>query len=255
MSAPREAPAPAAAEGAIWQDVEFGSYAADLPLWVELARSAGGPVLELGSGAGRVSLHLAGHGLKVIAVERDPELVAELRRRGERLGTPPSLVQADLSSPTGIDLPREPGLAIAPLHVAQTLDGATRTALLRWLLEALSPGASVAITVVDESTLLSAGAAATQILPEMREVEGWVYSSEPLWVQATDAELRVRRLRERVSPGGEMKRTVHDELLHRLSPERLRIEAEQAGLRPAGLRSVRSGPNEADSIVVLLEAP
>ena len=56
---------------AIWQEVEFGSYGADLPLWVELADEANGPVAELGAGAGRVALHLVGHGHEVIAVERD----------------------------------------------------------------------------------------------------------------------------------------------------------------------------------------
>ncbi len=29
----------------IWQEVEFGSYEADLPLWEELASACDGPVL------------------------------------------------------------------------------------------------------------------------------------------------------------------------------------------------------------------
>ncbi|MDX6606935.1 MAG: hypothetical protein QOD14_1475, partial [Solirubrobacterales bacterium] len=65
---------------AIWQEVEFGSYGADLPLWVELAEATDGPVAELGAGAGRVALHLAGHGHEVIAVERDADLASELDR-------------------------------------------------------------------------------------------------------------------------------------------------------------------------------
>jgi hypothetical protein len=102
---------------------------------------------------------------------------------------------------------------------------------------------------------LSAGAAATQILPDMREIDDWVYSSEPLWVQVGDEALTVRRLRERVSPDGQMERTVHDDLLHRVSPDRLELEAEETGLRRAGRRQISSGPNEADSAVVLLEVP
>ena len=51
----------------------------------------------------------------------------------------------------------------------------------------MAPGGTIALTVVDETTLLSAGAASTQILPDMRELDGWVYSSEPLWVQVGDA--------------------------------------------------------------------
>ena len=48
MSPARDTGAPEATEAAIWQEVEFGSYGADLPLWTELAEAADGPVLELG---------------------------------------------------------------------------------------------------------------------------------------------------------------------------------------------------------------
>ena len=82
----------------------------------------------------------------------------------------------------------------------------------------------------------------TQILPDMRELDGWVYSSEPLWVQVGDEALTVRRLRERVSPDGRMERTVHDEILHRVSPDRLELEAEEAGLRRAGQAPDQLGP-------------
>jgi hypothetical protein len=74
-------------------------------------------------------------------------------------------------------------------------------------------------------------------------------------VQVGDDVLTVRRLRERVSPGGQLERTVHDDVLHRVSPDRLELEAEEAGLRRAGRRQISSGPNEADSTVVLLEVP
>ena len=56
-------------------------------------------------------------------------------------------------------------------------------------------------------------------------------------------------------PTGDMERAVHDDILHRVSPDRLELEAEEAGLRRAGRRQISSGPNEADSAVVLLEVP
>jgi predicted O-methyltransferase YrrM len=255
MSARRETGAPALEDQAIWQQVEFGSYAVDLSLWRELADTADGPVLELGAGAGRVSLHLAEAGADVIAVERDSEVAAQLDASATERGLSISVVVADLGAPADLRLPAKPGLAIGPLHLIQELDGAARPALLGRLSELMAPGGTAALTVVDESTLLSAGTAATQILPDMRELDGWVYSSEPLWVQVGDAVLTVRRLRERVSPQGQMERTVHDDVLHRVSPDRLELEGEEAGLRRAGRRQLSSGPNEADSTVVLLEAP
>ncbi|HEY6636923.1 MAG TPA: class I SAM-dependent methyltransferase [Solirubrobacterales bacterium] len=255
MSARRETGVPALADRAIWQQVEFGSYTADLPLWRELAEAADGPVLELGAGAGRVSLDLAEAGAEVIAVERDGEVAAQLETSAAERGLAISVVVADLGAPAELRLPSNPALAVGPLHLIQELDGAARPALLGRLAELMSPGGTVALTVVDESTLLSAGTAATQILPDMRELDGWVYSSEPLWVQVGDAVLTVRRLRERVSPDGRMERTVQDDILHRVSPDRLELEAEEAGLRRAGRRQLSSGPNEADSAVVILEAP
>ena len=36
----------------VWHDVECGGYDADLTLWRELAREAGGPVLDVGAGTG-----------------------------------------------------------------------------------------------------------------------------------------------------------------------------------------------------------
>jgi hypothetical protein len=255
MSTRRDTGAPALDETAIWQQVEFGSYDADLPLWRELAAAASGTVLELGAGAGRVGLALAAENAEVVAVERNAALAARLRAAATERDLALSVVVADLGSPADIRLPSEPSVAIGPLHLIQELDGAARPALLGRLAELMAPGGTIALTVVDESTLLSAGAAATQILPDMRELDGCVYSSEPLWVQVGEEALKVRRVRERVSPDGRRERTVHDEHLHRISPDRLELEAEEAGLRRAGRRQISSGPNEADSTAVLLEVP
>jgi hypothetical protein len=240
-------------EPAIWQEVEFGSYEADLPLWRELAESANGPVLELGAGAGRVSLPLAAEGHELIALERDPELAVELERAAEEQDARLSILAADLGDPGVLELSPPPALVIGPLHVIQVLEADARRDLLARLGELAAPAATIALTVVDESTLLSSGAAATQILPDMRELEGWVYSSEPLWVQVGDEALTVRRLRERVSPDGQMERQVHDEVLNRVPPERLEEDASAAGLQAAGRRQISSGPSEADSTAVLLE--
>jgi hypothetical protein len=255
MSADRDLGGHTVDEAAVWQRVEFGSYTADLPVWRELAEAATGPTLELGAGAGRVSLDLAEAGQEVIAIERDPSLSARLEASAAERGLSLATVTANLGGAAELRLPSKPGLAIGPLHFVQELDGAARLALLGRLAELMTPGGTVAPTVVDETTLLSAGTTCTQILPDMLELDGWVYSSEPLWVQVGDEMLTVRRLRERVSPDGQIDRTVHDDRLHRLSPERLESEAEDVGLRGAGRRQISSGPNEADSIVVLLEVP
>jgi len=242
-------------EATIWQQVECGSYGADVPVWIELAADTGGPILELGAGAGRVALELAENGHRVIALDRDQQLLDGLRAQSERTGPEITVVQADLASPADISLPADPSLVIGPLHVIQLLDQRGRLALLRRLAELTAPGAAIALTVVDESTLMSAGTGAPQILPDMREIDDWVFSSEPLWVQVSDDALTVRRIRERVSPEGAVDRQVHDDLLLRVSPDQLEREAEEAGLRPMGRRQIVYGPDEADSTVVIVEGP
>ncbi len=78
----------------IWHDVECGAYAADLPLWEELAAAADGEVLDLGCGTGRVALHLARRGRRVIAVDREADFLAALRERAAGLPV------ADAARPT-----------------------------------------------------------------------------------------------------------------------------------------------------------
>jgi len=256
MSSARKTDDRVASETAIWQGVEFGSHHADLPLWEELAGDEG-PVLELGAGAGRVALHLAQRGIPVTTIDQDAELVAELDRRALAESLPLTAIAGDFVELDRI-WPEESApirVALAPLHVIQQVDPRHRPQLLKALADLLPTGAPFAAVVVDEGSLLGQGVGEEPPTPDMREVDGWVYSSDPLWVQVGEAELTIRRLRERVAPDGEIERGVHDELLHRLSPEELEGEAVAAGFTAADRRQISAGPREADSIAVILEAP
>lgn len=252
-------------EEAIWQDVEYGSYDADLAIWADLASRAGGPVLEIGAGSGRVSLHLARQGIPVAAVEADERLAWELEDRARAEELPLSALAADVTAPGLADaLPagwhgrasvpsRGFRAAFAPLQVIQLFGEGKRRCALDSLRDLLAPGGVLAAALVDESTISGEGALPPPSPPDMREVDGWVFSSEPLWVQVSDEMLRMRRLRQRVSPRGDLTRSVHDDLLHRLPPERLEREAQKAGMAPSGRRRVAAGQSEAGSVVVILE--
>jgi SAM-dependent methyltransferase len=253
VSSARQERGAVATETAIWQDVEFGAYRADLSLWEELAREAGGNVLELGAGSGRVSLHLARAGHEMTALEHDALLAGELRKRAAAEELPLTVVIAGLEELAEIELTAPPTAAIAPLHVAQQIEPSARVALLEALASLLPSGAPVGLVLVDEGSLYEEGIGGAPT-PDMREVDGWVYSSEPLWVQVADSEMTVRRLRERVSPDGEIERGFNDEHLHRLTPETLEAEAGAAGLAVRERRPISAGPREADSVTVILEA-
>ena len=80
--------------------------------------------------------------------------------------------------------------------------------------------------------------AETSPLPDVREVDGWVYSSLPLETVVGNGEIVVRRLRQTVSPEGELSEELDEIWLCALSAGALEREAEAAGLRLAGRRDV-----------------
>jgi len=238
----------------IWHEVECASYAADLPLWEELAGGAAGPVLELGAGTGRVALHLARLGHEVIAVEREGELAGELLRRTAEAELPVYTLRGDARELALDECPGPVALALAPMHVLQVLDAAGRSAVLATVAGCMRPGGLIALALVDETQLGRRAGTAGMPVPEMRELDGWVFSSEPLWVQLSEETISVRRIRQRVSPEGELSRAVHDDVLHRASPEGVEAAGAALGLRVRERRSIPAGPGEAGSVVVMLEA-
>ena len=70
----------------------------DVPFWRNMARQAGGRVLELGCGTGRISIPLARAGVPLTGIDRSPAMLAYARgrlRRG-RLLARVRLVQGDI---------------------------------------------------------------------------------------------------------------------------------------------------------------
>jgi SAM-dependent methyltransferase len=230
---------------AIWHDVECGSYEADLPLWEELAASVDGPVLELGCGTGRVVLHLARRGHEAIGLDRDPKLIAALAERAE--GLPVEAVKADARD---FALPRPVGLALAPMQLLQMLaDTEERIACLRRVAAALSPGGTVAAAIVEEMP----EADGALPLPDVREVDGWVYSSLPTEVAIGADAIVLRRLRQVVSPAGELSEEPNEVRIRSLPAQRLEAEAAEAGLAAVGRRIVPATEAHVGSTVVVME--
>jgi len=53
----------------------------DVLFYVEEARRAGGPALELGCGTGRILIPIAGAGVDIVGLDRSPNMLAVLRRK------------------------------------------------------------------------------------------------------------------------------------------------------------------------------
>jgi len=233
----------------IWHDLECGAYAEDLPLWRDLAERYGNPVLELGAGTGRVTLPLARHGARVTALELDRELLEALQARAEGLQV--DAVHADARD---FELGRRFALCIVPMQTVQLLGGPEgRRQCLRCVRRHLRPGgvAAFAISAQLEPYELSVGAP-TAPLPDIAEIDGVVYSSQPTAVrEQRDGFVLVRR-RERVGGAGERTSSEDRIRLDRLTPEQLEDEAEAEGLQPAGRAEIARTREYVGSQVVLL---
>ncbi len=62
------------------------SVTEDVGFYVEEALAAGGPVVELGVGSGRIAVPIAEGGVRVIGVDSSPGMLAVCRRRAEAAG-------------------------------------------------------------------------------------------------------------------------------------------------------------------------
>jgi SAM-dependent methyltransferase len=111
----------------------------DVPFYVELAREAEGPIVELAVGNGRVAIPVAREtGRKVIGIDRSPAMLAEARKRAEAAGVELELRQGDMRD---LELEEPAGLVYCPfrslLHLPNWRD---RRRVFERVAAALRPG-------------------------------------------------------------------------------------------------------------------
>jgi SAM-dependent methyltransferase len=68
----------------------------DVPFFLEAARQSPGPVLELMSGTGRVSIPLLEAGIPLTCVDYSPEMLAVLKKKTDALSLPARVVLSDV---------------------------------------------------------------------------------------------------------------------------------------------------------------
>lgn len=233
-----------------WHDAECGSYAADLALWRELARRADGPVLDIGAGTGRVALDLARAGHAVTAVDSEPELVAAVARRAREEGLVLRTAVADART---LDCGGGFALALMAMQVVQLLGGpGGRARALERAAAALAPGGRVAVAIADPFEAVPAGDALPP-LPDVLERDGWVLSSLPVAVRELAGGVAIDRVRQSVSPAGELSDELATVEIDALGASQLESEGLAAGLRAAERRDVAPTADHVGSTVVILE--
>jgi len=180
---------------AVWHDLECGAYREDLPLWRTLAEHAGGRVLDVGAGTGRVTLDLAARGVEVVALDLAAPLLDALACRAD--GLPVDTVVADARN---FALERRFSLVLVPLQTLQLFDGsAGRGAFLRCAREHLAPGGLLAAALADALDCFD-GEHDMPPPPDAREILGVRYASQLLAVLDEGDRAAIHRRREVIGP-------------------------------------------------------
>jgi ubiquinone/menaquinone biosynthesis C-methylase UbiE len=128
------------------------SLAGDVEWYVRQAREAGGPVLELGAGTGRVTLAIARAGVSICAVDADDGMLNALREKvasEEEVYDRVSVLKADMRS---FHVGRIFSLVIIPFRAfLHNLTKDDQLACLRCVHEQLQPGGRLAFNVYHPS--------------------------------------------------------------------------------------------------------
>lgn len=70
---------------AMFYDIEHEGFRSDIPFYLEEAKKAGGPVLELASGTGRITIELAKEGIETVGLEISKGMLDVARKKTSAL--------------------------------------------------------------------------------------------------------------------------------------------------------------------------
>ena len=239
----------------VWHDVECGRYRQDLGLWLALADEFApdaGAILDVGAGTGRVSLPLARAGHPVTALDLSATLLAELARRGS--GLPVETVCADARAFT---LPgRAFALIVVPMQTIQLLGGSGgRLCFLRRARAHLTPGGTLALAVAVSGDLeeFQWREGDTAPLPDITEVDGHAYFSQPTAVRRDGDAFLLERRRDIVDPDGGRSTSTERIHLDVVTIAALEQEAARVGLGRVAVRTIEATDEHIGSGVVIFQ--
>jgi precorrin-6B methylase 2 len=240
----------------IWHDLECGRYEQDLPLWLSLTAEhvpQSQALLDVGAGTGRVTITLARAGQNVVALDRDSRLLSELARRAD--GLPVDAICADAR--TFVVPGRRFPLIIVPMQTIQLLGGAGgHRAFLTQARAHLAPGGLLAIAIAAEEDFeeFEWHDGDHLPLPDIEELEGSVYFSQPTAVRRSGSAFVLERRRQTIDPQGN-RTTSEDRIeLDILSVDDLEAAGREVGMVPVDVREIPPSEEHIGSQVVIFSA-
>ena len=124
-------------------DLALATYRADLGFWLEEARAAAGPVLEVACGTGRVLLELRAHGVDADGLDASEAMLGRLRDLASATGIRANAVRADMRDFTMPRRYRRVFIAFNGFAHCETIDDQLRC--LRCCRDHLEPGGALIV--------------------------------------------------------------------------------------------------------------
>jgi SAM-dependent methyltransferase len=237
-------------EAAIWHELECGSYEADVECWQALAGEYTGPVLDVGSGNGRVALMLAGLGHNVTALDIDQTLLTALTARADGLTIDTFCADAR-SFQTG----RHFSLIIVPMLTVQLFGGTEgRSEFFAAAAAQLSPGGCLALAIADLLDDEEGAAGGESPEADSCMIGSVGYSTRAIALRQRDGQIGIERRREITAPSGSVTVQAATDWIDILSPEQLESEAAAAGFTVAPRRQIPATAEYIGSAVICLNA-
>jgi len=201
----------------------------DLPFWLELAAAQGGEVLELGCGAGRVSIDLVRAGFVVFGLDHDEQMLSLLQLQvSPEIAPRCHFFLADMGA---FHLERRLALILLPCNTLSALPAETRHSMLALVHRQLSPGGLFAASLPNPSLLARLP---PQVEPEVEDIFPHPADGEPVQVssawQRRGERFTITWHYDHLLPDGRVERATA-----RVSHELIPLESWISKFRDAGL--------------------
>lgn len=217
---------------AAYYDVIHPAGGDDINLWLGLANRTTDPVLEIGTGTGRVAIALAGAGHRVRAIDPSTAMLDAARAKADEGGLEIDFAPGELGAATVPGGDRY-GLVLVPPDVfLQCADGETQLDALSEAASALAPDGRLAVDLPGPAGFLSGAGDGIPVLVysapyEDGWLDAWQVHEDNLALQTRTLSMRY----ERTAGDGLVYRTVSEHRLRYVYRFEMEYLLHIAGLR------------------------
>jgi SAM-dependent methyltransferase len=218
-------------------DFSYSDFTEDIDFYDNLARAAGGPLLELGAGSGRVAIPLAQRGYDVTGLDNSPSMLAQARRRLQGAGKLKGRIELIEGDMTDFELDRQFGMVLVAANTFQhLLTTKEQQACGRCAKKSLVPGGIFAMSIRSPSsaTWENTDGWSPMLMHWSRRDEATGDLVMKFCVEQPDPGRMVRRLTyiyDRVGASGDVKRSVFETELRYSTEAEIRLLLQHCGLR------------------------